>query len=1057
MNFNRFLIISSTAILTHSAFADPELLTPASSSLEAIFEQSKVLENDVKSPSYAEIYHLIMKTEQLPAEQQSVYWSNLLKTYIEASGQIQPSWGYEQAISAAFIYTTPSPDSWKMLSKDLAKLDLKNNDPDKKKGMQLLSLFIAGNQAGFKKALFEGADESSNHGGVNSLLGVRYGNYNDKFRELKSEFQSDYSNIQERMAILDKEILKAEKSKGAAVRNSYANLSIPALAKWLTEDEANSYYTKIAALMVSEEGPNQVTKMQFSFPSDKETLEGLAQALKLQKGKFNDSHRGLIEGLRDRDLLKRVSEVVEKLESHDQDSVMELDFDLSICDGDVERAKEVLKMVHGKRQLSAKQDTSKLDEFEVYQLQYMVGSSFTLKVNPKNLIEREKAFHTLVELLDTPGSELIWGSLNKLGLKLGKSDEVLELFAKAHPLNELTDLKDTESALAIADTYLALDDISSARQIRDKVTKIREESLNAILSKPDNERAAAFGGFDFSALVHHYQSEAKLAKALGEVEAAKEWNLKIVQLPQKIALEKLSNSARIYRNIQSSLVSSALNLAKAGHLQDAHKALVEQVRLTEHVQKVSKNRKSSYYWGSSYGEESLGEALVELYRLTGQAKEVIWLLENLPYWSKGNLFELSDSDLQLDAAWAFSEVGNKKMAYAILSRGLQNRNLLNKDKAYRQLLSLKDSKTPALIDELVKLNPYQERPLIWKAQMALDRGDFSEAEKLARKGIAIDPSDGEQGKDDRMQVYAVLSKALAGLGQKEDADVFNEVVEAIRMGERADSLYSAGLVKRALDKYNESLTRFADAYCLQSRLAVYYSDLGEIDKAEAHYQRAFELMPSSFGRIESHCFGCEGAFSSDTAKTIAGRVFSKAIAEKPDHPQNYYLMGYLAEARDQPEEAVKYYQKAVELDPEYINAWVKITEADIVPSDENLALQRKAKLNLIKLQPRKISNGDVGPLNFQIQEIYQILSDAPRSNIDDSVGYVLTAAKKRDAEQKKKVVDSSGLDESLTTELTQIIGEIDGDINGQNPARNIIYKNTMLNSLLRIVLEKNPY
>ena len=168
-------------------------------------------------------------------------------------------------------------------------------------------------------------------------------------------------------------------------------------------------------------------------------------------------------------------------------------------------------------------------------------------------------------------------------------------------------------------------------------------------------------------------------------------------------------------------------------------------------------------------------------------------------------------------------------------------------------------------------------------------------------------------------------------------------------------------------------------------------------------------------------------------------------------------MGYLAEARDQPEEAVKYYQKAVELDPEYINAWVKITAADIVPSDENLALQRKAKLNLIKLQPRKVSNGDVGPLNFQIQEIYQILSDAPRSNIDDSVGYVLTAAKKRDAEQKKKVVDSSGLDETLTTELPQIIGEIDGDINGQNPARNIIYKNTMLNSLLRIVLEKNPY
>ena len=52
---------------------------------------------------------------------------------------------------------------------------------------------------------------------------------------------------------------------------------------------------------------------------------------------------------------------------------------------------------------------------------------------------------------------------------------------------------------------------------------------------------------------------------------------------------------------------------------------------------------------------------------------------------------------------------------------------------------------------------------------------------------------------------------------------------------------------------------FADAYCIQSRLALRYSELGDYVKAEQHYQRAFELMPDSFGRIESHCFGCEGA------------------------------------------------------------------------------------------------------------------------------------------------------------------------------------------------------
>ncbi|APW64252.1 hypothetical protein BSF38_10045 (plasmid) [Paludisphaera borealis] len=41
---------------------------------------------------------------------------------------------------------------------------------------------------------------------------------------------------------------------------------------------------------------------------------------------------------------------------------------------------------------------------------------------------------------------------------------------------------------------------------------------------------------------------------------------------------------------------------------------------------------------------------------------------------------------------------------------------------------------------------FEERPLIWLAKFHLDRGDLEKGEQLARQAIAIDPSDGEQGR-----------------------------------------------------------------------------------------------------------------------------------------------------------------------------------------------------------------------------------------------------------------------------------------------------------------------
>jgi tetratricopeptide (TPR) repeat protein len=195
-----------------------------------------------------------------------------------------------------------------------------------------------------------------------------------------------------------------------------------------------------------------------------------------------------------------------------------------------------------------------------------------------------------------------------------------------------------------------------------------------------------------------------------------------------------------------------------------------------------------------------------------------------------------------------------------------------------------------------------------------------------------------------------LAEIRAARGDAKEAEFFRGAVAAIRESETADQLHEAGLLKRAVKIYEDSLTHFADAYCIQSRLAIQLSDLGLHELAEEHYQRAYELMPSSFGRVESHCFGCERAFEGERAQSIAEKVFTRLAQATPDKPQVYYLLGYLREEQERPREALDYYRQAVKLDADYLNAWQKMQEISsktVVPSAE----RDTVTFNLLRLDP----------------------------------------------------------------------------------------------------------
>lgn len=360
------------------------------------------------------------------------------------------------------------------------------------------------------------------------------------------------------------------------------------------------------------------------------------------------------------------------------------------------------------------------------------------------------------------------------------------------------------------------------------------------------------------------------------------------------------------------------------------------------------------YEGRSTPAAQILTSLARLYHHAGRDADVLQLFDQAPYWGVKDLADLNPvySDQHVPAGYYAAA------ALAKTGRPAEARKLLiplfdqspGCDRLYELLLSLDDENVPAELDALFARDQFEERPLIWKAHWLRTHQHLAEAEQAARQAITIDPTDGEEGPGDRIRAYVELAEIRAARGDTNEAATLRGVVQSVHQAELADQFHAAGLLKRAVAMYQDSLNRFADAYCIHARLAVQLSDMGLHQQAEEHYRRAYELMPDQFGRMESYCFGCERAFDGERAQGIAEKVFTELAQKTPNKPQVHYLLGYLREEEGRYPEALTNYHAAVRLDPDYLNAWVKIEGISshvFQPAPERDAVV----FNLLRLDP----------------------------------------------------------------------------------------------------------
>ncbi len=352
------------------------------------------------------------------------------------------------------------------------------------------------------------------------------------------------------------------------------------------------------------------------------------------------------------------------------------------------------------------------------------------------------------------------------------------------------------------------------------------------------------------------------------------------------------------------------------------------------------------------------DMLVELagvYHDAGRDADVLVLLDRSPDWGVADLASIYSREdvrkvpLGYYAAVALHRAGMDERALPIVRALIDERGGF--DPAYALYTQIRGAAAIPYLDQVYARDQFEERPLIWKAQLLLQAKRLDEAERVARAAIAVDPSDGEEGPGDRMRVYAVLTDILQARGNAGDAALYRNAVQAIRESEHADEFRLAGAHTHAIALYAKALDKFSDAYCIQSRLAVELNARGDALQAQEHYRRAYELMPSSFGRMESHCLGCENVFGGMNAQGIAEKVFGDLVKKTPGNPQVHYLFGYLREQQGRYPEALSYYHIATELDADYLNAWKhrhELGDKIDIPGAE----RDRVDLRLFELDPR---------------------------------------------------------------------------------------------------------
>jgi tetratricopeptide (TPR) repeat protein len=500
----------------------------------------------------------------------------------------------------------------------------------------------------------------------------------------------------------------------------------------------------------------------------------------------------------------------------------------------------------------------------------------------------------------------LWDAYVQLAAVAGHTNEAIQLLDKTAARRDLSVPQQFEVAFGKSSMFLALDRTEEAVVLWRALSAVTATNEMPPVQIRLETRKLELG-----------QTWAKAGLALKRTDWFDEGAALAERARKRLAELKPDEGYSRYSRCSDTVMEGLLELKRFGE--------AEQRAWTDLTDALETAKKRTNPMGDSQPVDlssAMGQ-LMTVYSKAGRHADVLALFEKAPWWGGAtNLAGLESDTFFVPAAEALQAAGRNDEARALLIRHLATKP--GDDKAYRVLIQIPSPDLIPTLDRLYARDRFEERPLIWKAAVLLKAGKLDEAEALARQALKVDPTDGEEPPGDRVLGYAVLADILAAKGKADDAVFFRKVVKSVRIAEEGDAMNDAGLTTRSLKLYGEAETFFADAYCIQWRLAERLQALGQTEEAQKHYQIAFERMPEQFGQVATLCFGCMGVFNNPESRSAAEVVLTRLATNTPARPAVFFLLGQLREEQERYKDAYAEYRKAVALDPDYLDVWEKI-------------------------------------------------------------------------------------------------------------------------------------
>lgn len=427
--------------------------------------------------------------------------------------------------------------------------------------------------------------------------------------------------------------------------------------------------------------------------------------------------------------------------------------------------------------------------------------------------------------------ELEWWSMYvDVGIQAEQSDKVIKKLQEVRSLNDLSPQTRRIVESSLRKCLLAVGRVDEGLEILRTMADSPEDASPEAASDQSRRMDAAKSMFKIGKLM---KNDTVMNEGLDRMEALIEASMK-----DKNSESYLNFSYYAYEYVEC--------LIELGRLEQAESFL-----LTALKNVLRQNPEKEYGRWQSYRENSSYLVqLVEIYYQANRPEDVLFLLDSSPWWGVTDIMYVSDIDIPVYTAWALHKTGRDDEAAEILKPYIFQRP--DHDPAYELLCEVLGQDASDFFDSLYERDRFEERPLIWKAETYRRAGDLDTAETVIRQALKVDPTDGEQPAGSRVYAYKVLADILKAKGNDQDGNFFYSVVKSVRLAEHGDELLDAGLVSMSLEAYEEAAVFFADAYCVQWRLAERLREQGDLAEAEKHYKIVFERMPEQFGQYVTY-------------------------------------------------------------------------------------------------------------------------------------------------------------------------------------------------------------